>query len=107
MLTVLSPAKTLDYETPPRTKKATQPLFLDRASQLVEDARALSPESIQKLMGVSEGIATLNHERFMNWHPEFTLDNAKQAVSRSRATYIPALMPVALTPRLSILHKNI
>lgn len=80
MLTVLSPAKTLDYETPPRTKKATQPLFLDRASQLVEDARALSPESIQKLMGVSEGIATLNHERFMNWHPEFTLDNAKQAV---------------------------
>ena len=80
MLTVLSPAKTLDYETPPVTKKSTQPLFLERAAQLVEDARGLSPEAIQKLMGVSASIAELNHGRFMNWHPEFSLDNAKQAV---------------------------
>ena len=80
MLTVLSPAKTLDYETPPKTKKVTQPLFLDRAGQLVEDARLLSPQEIQSLMGVSENIANLNHQRFMNWHPEFSLDNAKQAV---------------------------
>ena len=80
MLTVLSPAKTLDYETLPVTRKATQPIFLDQAKQLVEDARQLSPEQIRDLMGVSEGIANLNHERFMNWHPDFSLDNAKQAV---------------------------
>ena len=80
MLTVLSPAKTLDYETPPRTRKATQPHFIERAAQLVDDARDLSPDALQKLMGVSENIALLNHERFMNWHPDFNLDNAKQAV---------------------------
>ncbi len=80
MLIVLSPAKTLDYETPPQTSKATQPALLSRAENLVEDARKLSPEQIGKLMGVSENIANLNHERFMNWGQPFTLDNAKQSV---------------------------
>ena len=80
MLTVLSPAKTLDFETPPRTRKSTQPYFIERAAELVDDARDLSPEALQKLMGVSENIALLNHERFMNWQPDFNLDNAKQAV---------------------------
>jgi cytoplasmic iron level regulating protein YaaA (DUF328/UPF0246 family) len=80
VLTVLSPAKTLDFETAPRTRKATQPYFIERAAQLVDDARVLTPEALQKLMGVSENIALLNHERFMNWQPDFSLDNAKQAV---------------------------
>ena len=80
MLIVLSPAKTLDYETPPQTRKATQPALLSRAADLVEDARKLSPDAIGKLMGVSENIAHLNHERFMNWNEPFTLDNAKQSV---------------------------
>jgi len=80
VLTVISPAKTLDYETPATTRQATQPAFLSRASELVEDARRLTPSDIQSLMGVSESIANLNHERFMNWHPEFTPQNAKQAL---------------------------
>ncbi|MEE4203431.1 MAG: peroxide stress protein YaaA [Halieaceae bacterium] len=80
MLTVLSPAKTLDFETPPTTRKSTQPLFVDQAAALVEDARGLDPAAIQKLMGVSEKIAELNFQRFHDWVPEFSLDNAKQAV---------------------------
>lgn len=80
MLTVLSPAKTLDYDSPSTTKKTTQPLFLDRAAALVEDARRLSPNDIRDLMGVSDNIANLNHARFMDWSADFTLDNAKQAV---------------------------
>jgi len=80
VLIVISPAKTLDYETPATTRQATQPAFLSRASELVEDARRLTPGDIQSLMGVSESIANLNHERFMNWHPEFTPQNAKQAL---------------------------
>jgi len=80
MLTVLSPAKTLDFETAPTTRRATQPEFLDAAAELVEDARGLAPDAIRDLMGVSEKIAELNHERFMNWAPPFDLDNAKQAV---------------------------
>jgi hypothetical protein len=66
MLTVISPAKTLDFDTPPTTRKVTQPQFIDRSAELVEDARALSPDDIRALMGVSEKIAELNHRRFMN-----------------------------------------
>ncbi len=80
MLTVISPAKTLDYETRPTTRKSTSPEFLERSAQLVEDVRELTPEDIRELMGVSEAIAELNHERFMNWGAPFNLDNAKQAV---------------------------
>lgn len=80
MLTVISPAKTLDFDTPPTTRKKTQPLFLERSAALVDDARHLSPQDIKKLMGVSENIAELNHERFMNWGMPFDLDNAKQSI---------------------------
>ncbi|MFV8818871.1 peroxide stress protein YaaA [Haliea sp. E17] len=80
MLTVISPAKTLDFDTPPTTRRSTQPQFIERSAELVEDARALSPADIRSLMGVSENIAELNHRRFMNWSTPFTLDNAKQAV---------------------------
>jgi cytoplasmic iron level regulating protein YaaA (DUF328/UPF0246 family) len=80
MLTVISPAKTLDFDTPPTTRKATQPQFLQRSAELVADARAMSPQDIRALMGVSEKIAELNHARFMNWGTPFNLDNAKQSI---------------------------
>ena len=80
MLTVLSPAKTLDYETAPITQSATLPRFMDQSALLVEDARGFDPDDIRALMGVSEQIAHLNHERFMNWQSKSTSDNAKQAV---------------------------
>lgn len=80
MLTVLSPAKTLDYDTAPITQSATVPRFMDQSALLVDDARGLNPDDIRALMGVSEQIASLNHERFMNWQAESTTDNAKQAV---------------------------
>lgn len=80
MLTLISPAKTLDFDTPPHTRKTTQPLFLEQSEALVNDARDMSPDDIRKLMGVSENIAELNHERFMNWGTPFTLKNAKQAI---------------------------
>lgn len=80
MLTVISPAKTLDFETPPSTRRKTQPEFLERSAALVEDARRLSPDDIRGLMGISENLAQLNHQRFMNWETPFNLDNAKQSL---------------------------
>jgi cytoplasmic iron level regulating protein YaaA (DUF328/UPF0246 family) len=53
---------------------------MDQSALLVEDARGLDPDGIRALMGVSEQIAHLNHERFMNWQSESNSDNAKQAV---------------------------
>jgi len=84
MLTVISPAKTLDFDTPPSVRRATQPQFLARAATLVEAARKLDPAAIRALMGVSEQIAELNHRRFMNWATPFDLDNAKQAIHAFR-----------------------
>jgi cytoplasmic iron level regulating protein YaaA (DUF328/UPF0246 family) len=80
MLTVISPAKTLDFDTPPPRRKTSQPQFLDRSAQLVEEARQLNPDDIRELMGVSENIAELNHRRFMDWTVPFDLDNAKQCI---------------------------
>lgn len=80
MLCVISPAKTLDYETKVPTRRTTQPELLGDSELLVSDARQLSPEGIRELMGVSDKIAELNHQRFMNWHTPFDLDNARQAL---------------------------
>ncbi len=97
MLTVISPAKTLDFETPPTTRKKTQPEFLDRSEALVNDARKLSPADLRQLMGVSENIAELNHQRFMNWGTPFTLDNAKQAVLAFKGDVYTGLEAETLT----------
>ncbi len=80
MITLISPAKTLDFDTPPTTRRATEPELLQRSATLIEDAQQLSPDDIRALMGVSENIAQLNHARFMNWSTPFNLDNAKQAI---------------------------
>ena len=98
MLIVLSPAKTLDYETPPVIHKATQPEFLQRSSQLVDTARKLGPKGIRKLMGVSEQLAQLNHERFVNWEQPFTEDNARQAVLAFRGDVYSGLDADTMSP---------
>ncbi len=80
MLIVISPAKTLDYDTPAITSQYTQPDYLNDAQQLIARARKLSTDDIIQLMDVSENIAKLNVERFQQWTTPFTPKNAKQAV---------------------------
>lgn len=80
MLIVISPAKTLDYETPPITGKSTKPLFLDDSAVLVDQLRDMEPGRIARLMHISPKLATLNSNRYHEWHVPFTKSNAKQAV---------------------------
>jgi cytoplasmic iron level regulating protein YaaA (DUF328/UPF0246 family) len=80
MLILISPAKTLDFEAPAKTRTATQPVFLEDAKQLIEELQQLSPDGVSKLMSISSKLGDLNHERFMNWRLPFTKDNAKQSV---------------------------
>jgi uncharacterized protein len=80
MLMVISPAKTLDYETPPVTPRFTQPEHLDHAQELIEQLREFSPAQIAELMHLSDKLAGLNAARFGSWQPNFTPDNAKQAL---------------------------
>ena len=80
MLILISPAKTLDFETPATTRTATQPAFLEQSEALVNELQALTPRKISKLMGISEKLGNLNYERYVDWQLPFTKDNAKQAV---------------------------
>ncbi|MEX6501324.1 peroxide stress protein YaaA [Pseudomonas zhanjiangensis] len=80
MLMVISPAKTLDYETPPVTQRYTQPEHLDHAQDLIGQLRDLTPAQIAELMHLSDKLAGLNAARFGSWTPNFTPDNAKQAL---------------------------
>lgn len=80
MLMVISPAKTLDYTSPLATEKFTQPRFLEQSSQLIEILRKLSPNELADLMKLSDKLAGLNVARFTEWQPDFTLDNARQAI---------------------------
>lgn len=80
MLMVISPAKTLDFESKPATARFTQPQYLDHSQQLIEQLRGLSPAQISELMHVSDKIGGLNAARFGSWTPAFTPANAKQAL---------------------------
>jgi hypothetical protein len=80
VLIVLSPAKSLDYESPLATRKHSQPAMLDRAEELVKIMAAKSPAEIGALMGISSGLAELNFERFADWERPFTPRNARPAV---------------------------
>lgn len=79
MLVVISPAKTLDFETPWKLD-ASQPQFLDDSQELIHQLRTLSAHKIGELMSISEKLSILNAERFLNWHLPFTPDNAKPAI---------------------------
>ncbi|ELA3111672.1 peroxide stress protein YaaA [Vibrio vulnificus] len=80
MLIVVSPAKTLDYESPLVTHTFTQPELVDYSKQLIEVCRQLTPADVASLMKVSDKIADLNVGRFQEWSEEFTPDNARQAI---------------------------
>ena len=83
MLFLLSPAKTLDYDTPvPATvlKKATEPLFTARAAELIGVLRKKSPAQVAALMDLSAPLAELNTARYAAWQPDATAAQSKPAL---------------------------
>jgi cytoplasmic iron level regulating protein YaaA (DUF328/UPF0246 family) len=83
MLFLLSPAKTLDYDTPVPAavaKKATDPQFTDRAGELIDTLKTRTPAEIASLMELSDALATLNVGRYAAWQRAATPDNSKPAV---------------------------
>jgi cytoplasmic iron level regulating protein YaaA (DUF328/UPF0246 family) len=80
MLTLVSPAKTLDYESPLATDTYTQPRFTEQSQQLIETLRQLSVQDVAELMKLSDKLASLNVARYQSWEPKHTPDNARPAV---------------------------
>src|SRR3569833_640667 len=80
MLFLLSPAKTLDYQSQVPDVDHTLPAFVDDAVRLIEVLRRKSPSQIATLMDSSDPLAALNVARYQAWSPKFTARNARQAV---------------------------
>ncbi|MEC5128262.1 peroxide stress protein YaaA [Verrucomicrobiales bacterium BCK34] len=80
MLAVISPAKTLDYESTLPSLRPTQPRLLDQSEALIKVLRKLSSSDLQALMGISEKLGDLNAERNQSWSVPFSSDNARAAL---------------------------
>lgn len=97
MLLVISPAKTLDLDTPPTTKLHSTPAFLDRSSQLIDVLRKKSPAQISELMGISDKLAMLNVARYATWSTD--VSDARQAVMSFDGDVYGGLDARSLTPK--------
>ena len=97
MILVISPAKALDYETPPTTATFTQPDFLDHAAELIEVLREKSPAQIAELMSLSDPLSSLNVARYASWSRPFAPDNAKQALLAFNGDVYEGLDATSLT----------
>jgi cytoplasmic iron level regulating protein YaaA (DUF328/UPF0246 family) len=80
MLFLLSPAKSLDYETPASDVPHTLPQFVPQSQALIEVLRQKSPQQIAELMDLSDALSALNVARYEAWSPKFSAKNAKQSV---------------------------
>lgn len=80
MLMLISPAKTLDFDSPATTQDFTQAEFLSESAELIEQLQELEPQDISQLMSISDKLGVLNYQRFQDWQQDFDLNTAKQAM---------------------------
>jgi len=80
LIYLLSPAKTLDYDSDVPSLRATMPRFLEHSEELAGLMKQLSSGDLQKLMGISEKLAELNVARFQAWTPDYGKFDARQAI---------------------------
>jgi len=80
MKLVISPAKSLDFESKRPTTKTTEAQFLEQSKNLNNILKKKSAKDISKLMKISANLGQLNYERNQEWQLPFTKDNARQAI---------------------------
>ena len=98
MLFLLSPAKSLDYDTPLSPAAHTLPEFAADAVHLVEVLRRQSPQQLASLMDISDPLAALNAARYQAFSPKFTQRNARQAVLAFNGDVYDGLQARQLAP---------
>ena len=80
MKIVISPAKSLDFETKLPTRKHSMPAFLEQSEVVHKALKEKSPAELSKLMDISDKLADLNWQRNQDWKTPFTTKNARPAV---------------------------
>ena len=99
MLFLLSPAKSLDYESPLPAVTASQPQFVAQSTALIATLKKKTPKQIAELMDLSEALAKLNTDRYKAWTPEFTQENARPAVLAFNGDVYEGLNAPSLKPK--------
>ncbi len=99
MLLLLSPAKSLDYDTPAEGVPHTLPQFVSQSAELIEVLKHKTPVQISELMDLSDNLAALNVARYEVWRPKFTAKNSKQAVLAFNGDVYDGLEAKSLKPK--------
>ena len=80
MLTIISPAKKLDFESPVKSSEYSLHKFSKETNEIIEECRKMSVADIRNLMGVSDKISELNYDRYQRFEAHYNLNNSKQAI---------------------------
>ena len=80
MIAILSPAKTLDFETECQFGDFTVPSLIEDSKELIDQLKNYSVDELSNLMSLSSSLSDLNFKRYQNWTSDFNLDNARQAI---------------------------
>ena len=108
MKIVVSPAKSLDFESKLPTKRVTQPLFLDQAAQLNKKLESKSKKAISDLMHISDKLADLNYLRYKDFSTPFTPQNARPAVFAFAGDVYTGLDAYSLEePKIDLLNDTL
>lgn len=83
MIILLSPAKTLDYETKIKGPSFSSPYFLSKSKNLIKNLKNKKPEEISNLMNISEKLALLNSDRYKSWK-----GSRKESPSSKQAIFV-------------------
>ncbi|MEQ9186656.1 MAG: peroxide stress protein YaaA [Cryomorphaceae bacterium] len=80
MITILSPAKTLDFQSPLPEMEFSQPNFLEESTQLITKLRTLSKKKVSKLMNLNKELTELNTMRYQEWEAKFDEESSRPAI---------------------------
>ena len=80
MISIVSPAKSLNFEDNSEITSCSQPLFLDKSEELIGVLKKMKPSKLSSLMNISQSLSELNYNRYQDWSLPFELNNSKQAL---------------------------
>lgn len=98
MILLISPAKTLDFNTMPQPKDTAMPRMKDECMNLIKILKKLNSNDLKNLMGISDDLAALNVARYQQFSDTFTPQNAKAAVLAFKGDVYVGFDATNLTP---------
>lgn len=106
MITILSPAKSLNFKSQTQTQKYSYSDFLKESSILISTLQKYSPGNLRELMKISDGLGELNFIRYQNWQTEHSLENARQAILAFNGEVYNGLKANTISPEKLLFAQN-